>query len=227
MTDHNPYLAARREWNERYGSYIAQARNWRLGFFGILAVLGLSVAGNVIQGTQSKIKPMLVELDRLGQPVNVQMVVNEQGAKTNPKVIQYLLASYVTDARSVIPSGEALKTQLMRVRAMSGEATWATLLDYYQIGKDSAEHDPFTIAKTSLVTVDVAAMLPLDANTWQVEWTETRKNALTGMLEGKTAWKGVIGVKVEEPDNYNVAKLNPLGVYVTSFTWTQPFNDKK
>jgi len=24
-----PYLAARREWNERYGDYIARARNWR------------------------------------------------------------------------------------------------------------------------------------------------------------------------------------------------------
>ena len=26
----NPYLDARREWNERYGSYINQAKNWRL-----------------------------------------------------------------------------------------------------------------------------------------------------------------------------------------------------
>ena len=33
----NPYLDARREWNERYGSYIAQARNWR--FAAVVALL--------------------------------------------------------------------------------------------------------------------------------------------------------------------------------------------
>ena len=33
----NPYLDNRREWNERYGSYIAQARNWR--FAAVVALL--------------------------------------------------------------------------------------------------------------------------------------------------------------------------------------------
>ena len=28
-TDYNPYLAARREWDERYGDQITRARNWR------------------------------------------------------------------------------------------------------------------------------------------------------------------------------------------------------
>jgi type IV secretory pathway TrbF-like protein len=27
---HNPYLAARREWDERYGDLITRAKNWRL-----------------------------------------------------------------------------------------------------------------------------------------------------------------------------------------------------
>ena len=29
MEIHNPYLAARREWDERYGEFITRARNWR------------------------------------------------------------------------------------------------------------------------------------------------------------------------------------------------------
>jgi type IV secretory pathway TrbF-like protein len=33
-----PYLAARQEWNERYGDYIARARNWRRAAFAALAV---------------------------------------------------------------------------------------------------------------------------------------------------------------------------------------------
>ena len=34
----DPYLDARREWNERYGSYISRAKNWRLMAFGVLGV---------------------------------------------------------------------------------------------------------------------------------------------------------------------------------------------
>ena len=33
-----PYLSARREWNERYGDYIARARNWRGAAFAALAI---------------------------------------------------------------------------------------------------------------------------------------------------------------------------------------------
>ena len=29
----NPYVAAKREWNERYGSYIHQARMWQIMAF--------------------------------------------------------------------------------------------------------------------------------------------------------------------------------------------------
>ena len=35
----NPYVAAKREWNERYGSYIHQARMWQ-----IMAFLSLGLA---------------------------------------------------------------------------------------------------------------------------------------------------------------------------------------
>ncbi|MBU2822367.1 type IV secretion system protein, partial [Acidithiobacillus caldus] len=34
MAEKPDYLAARREWLERYGDYIAQAKNWRMMAFG-------------------------------------------------------------------------------------------------------------------------------------------------------------------------------------------------
>ena len=33
-----PYLSARREWNERYGDYIARARSWRWAALEAIAV---------------------------------------------------------------------------------------------------------------------------------------------------------------------------------------------
>ncbi len=46
----NPYLDARREWAERYGSYIAHARNWRLFSLGMLAIALVESVGLVVLG---------------------------------------------------------------------------------------------------------------------------------------------------------------------------------
>ena len=40
---HNPYLAARKEWDERYGDLISRARNWRAAFFVAAAIALLAV----------------------------------------------------------------------------------------------------------------------------------------------------------------------------------------
>jgi len=63
---HSPYLDARREWNERYGSYIAQARQWRL--VALLCVLALIVAvgGAFYFAQRSLLIPYVVEVGREG-----------------------------------------------------------------------------------------------------------------------------------------------------------------
>ena len=65
------YVAARREWNERYGDYIAHANNWRLIAIAALGVAALAVAGNVWQSAQSRVQPFVVEVDRLGDALAV------------------------------------------------------------------------------------------------------------------------------------------------------------
>ena len=54
-TPENPYLAARQEWNERYGSYVKAAAAWRIvGITGMaLAVIATSYA--LYQSTQVKL----------------------------------------------------------------------------------------------------------------------------------------------------------------------------
>ncbi|WP_276709048.1 VirB8/TrbF family protein [Thiomonas arsenitoxydans] len=45
MAEANPYLNARREWDERYGDALARAKTWRLAAFASLAVAAIAVAG--------------------------------------------------------------------------------------------------------------------------------------------------------------------------------------
>ena len=66
---HNPYLAARREWDERYGDLITRAKNWRT--MAALCSLGalVATAGIVWLSARSRVVPFVVLVDNLGRPV--------------------------------------------------------------------------------------------------------------------------------------------------------------
>lgn len=47
VSEDNPYLAARREWDERYGDLITRTRNWRLMAL-LSGLIGLVATGGVV-----------------------------------------------------------------------------------------------------------------------------------------------------------------------------------
>ena len=64
----SPYLSARREWNERYGDYIARARNWRWAAFAALGISLVLAIGVVWEAAQSKVVPYVVEVTNSATP---------------------------------------------------------------------------------------------------------------------------------------------------------------
>src|SRR3546814_9628462 len=62
-----PYQRAAQAWDDRIGSARVQARNWRLAFFGTLALSGALTAGIIWQGARGSIVPWVVEVDKLGE----------------------------------------------------------------------------------------------------------------------------------------------------------------
>src|SRR6218665_3051476 len=97
----NPYIAARQEWNERYGSYVKAAASWRIvGVTGMLmAVIGFSYA--LYQSTQVRLVPYIVEVDRLGTAATVGFP--QQIEYADPRVVRATLGSFVANFRSVTP----------------------------------------------------------------------------------------------------------------------------
>jgi type IV secretion system protein VirB5 len=65
----NPYLAARREWDERYGDLITRARNSRLMALlsGLIALM--ATTGIVWLSVRSHVVPFVVLVDNLGRSV--------------------------------------------------------------------------------------------------------------------------------------------------------------
>ena len=71
----NPYLAARREWDERYGDLITRARNWRMAAFLALGVAVIETGGMVAHSMRSKVVP-------LSSPWTTSVVSSRQGRPT-------------------------------------------------------------------------------------------------------------------------------------------------
>src|SRR3954452_14538367 len=62
----NPYLAARREWDERYGHLVTRERNWRVMALVCAVSSVLAIVGMIRLSTRSHIVLFVVANDSLG-----------------------------------------------------------------------------------------------------------------------------------------------------------------
>lgn len=206
--DH-PYLAARREWDERYGDAIARAYSWRLAAFASLAVAAIAVLGVVYIGAQPKTKPYVVALDKLGEPVAFARPA--AGSAVAQRILQAQVASWVWNARTVLSDPAAEKTLLRKVYAMAGVDAAGFLNRYY------AANPPFGDFS---VAVTITSVLPTSENTWQVNWDEQRSE--NSQPQAVAHWKAEIttGIDPKLAESPRVLLDNPLGIFVRAIAWT-------
>lgn len=209
----NPYLNARREWDERYGDHIARAKNWRLVAMASLAVAGIACAGIAYIGSQSKIQPFVVAIDQLGSPVAVARPASMSKEKADQRVIVAQLANWVVNARTVTSDAAAQQTLIDRVYAMAGRSSAESLNTWYR------EHVPFGSDETA--NIEIVSVLPQSTDTYQVSWIETRNKP--GSAARKERWKSLLTVAQSDElaNKPGVAIWNPFGLYVKEMSWTR------
>jgi type IV secretory pathway TrbF-like protein len=206
----SPYLSARREWNERYGDYIARARNWRWAAFGAIAVSLVLAIGVAWQAAQSKVVPYVVEVNKLGDAVAVARA--DRAAPTDMRVIKAQLAAWIVDVRSISSDPLAQKSALARSYALTAATATIFLNDYYR------QHSPFGQPRTVAVSVD--AVLPISKQTYQIQWSEDARD-LQGRDLAATHWIASVTVAFDPPTDERGILSNPLGLYITGISWTQ------
>lgn len=216
---HNPYLAARREWNERYGSYISRAANWRLVALASLAIAAISVVGVGYIGAQSKVVPYIVTIDKLGATVSTGPA--ERALPVDPRIVRYQLGELITNLRTVTSDRDVqalILAKAYRTLAKSSEAI-NYVNDYFS--KD--EGNPYKRVATMVVTPEVTSILPESATAYQIEWSE-KLSSLNGLPIGAPSrYKAHLTVSFNPPTDENSVQTNPTGVYVTNITWAKQF----
>jgi type IV secretion system protein VirB5 len=211
---YNPYLAARRDWDERYGNLITRAKNWRLmalvsGVVALAAVIGMAVLA-----TRSRIIPFVVAIDSLGRPVATG--VAEQASSADDRLKRATVLSWVEDLRTVTTDGIAQRRSIDRVYAhiANGSQAQPFVTEFYR------NDPPQKRAQTETTSVDVKSVLPTSDRTVEVEWIETTRD-LYGTVKTEERWKGSFTIAVSPPSDERLARVNPLGVYVTNASWTR------
>ena len=211
---HNPYLAARREWDERYGEFITRARNWRT--VAMISALGalLATGGMVWLSAKSHVVPFVVLIDSLGRPVASGLA--EQTSVGDDRLRRAVLQDWLEGLRMVTTDGIAQRRAINRVYAhiASGTNAQAFISEFYR------NDPPFKRAQTGSVSVEVKSVLPTSDRSFEVDWIETSRD-LYGNVNSTDHWKGSFTVALNPPTEERQARINPLGLYVTAASWAK------
>lgn len=212
----NPYLAARRSWDERYGDLISRARNWRLAAIFNAAVALVACGGLVAVARQTKIVPFVIAVNDLGRPIGTGLA--SESSALDERVLKAALSDFVTLWRGITIDWTFQRQAIEQVFARIGQGSRAqvAISDWYRADPPQKRADQGT------VEVEIKAVLATGDRTWEVDWTEV-KRAATGQLTGKEEFRGLFTIVVNPPRDEKDARSNPLGIFVTNATWSRVF----
>ena len=206
-----PYQRAVQAWDDRIGSARVQAKNWRLAFFGALALAGGLAGGLVWQSARGTIVPWVVEVDRLGQ---AQAVAPAEASyhPTDPQ-IAFHLARFIEEVRSIPDDPIVVRQNWLRAYDFTTDKGAAALNDY------ARANDPFAQIGKAQVAVDVSSVIRASPDSFRVAWTE--RHYRDGSLAATERWSAILTIVVQPPRTPDALRKNPLGVFVNALNWSK------
>ena len=205
-----PYQTAAQVWDQRMGSSLVQAKNWRLMAFGCLSLALLMAGGLAWRSAQSLVTPYVVEVDSAGQV----RAVGEAASPYQPNDAQmaHHLARFISLVRSLSIDPVVVRQNWLEAYHYTTDRGAATLNDY------ARANDPFTRVGKESVTVELSSVVRASDDSFQVRWNERRY--VNGTAAGLERWTAVISVVLQPPRNEEKLRRNPLGIYVNGLSWS-------
>jgi len=206
-----PYQRAAQLWDDRIGSARVQAKNWRLAFFGCLALSGGLAGGLVWQSARGHITPWVVEVDKLGEARAVAPA--EAGYQPSDPQIAWHLARFIENVRSIPADPIVLRQNWLRAYDFATEKGAQALNDY------ARNNDPFAQVGKIQVAVDVSSVIRASPSSFRVAWIERRYQ--DGSLVETSRWSAILSVVHQTPRTADDLRKNPLGIFVEALNWSK------
>ncbi len=208
------FIRAQEAWNQVYGRAISDKRNYRALCFVLALVLLGAIAGLTWQGSQSKVIPYVVVLDKAGQELHTGIA--SKSSTSDIKIFKKELGSFVKKNRLA-----SVDRQLM---LQNIKWTYAHLLPsttaYKKINAYFKKNNPFELISRETRIVDkINSILPVTDNTWAMEWQETRRNTSDGDIIETAEYKAILTVLKKAPETEEQWDHNPFGIWIIDFEW--------
>jgi type IV secretion system protein VirB5 len=206
-----PYQRAGQIWDERIGDARVQAKNWRLAFFGTLALSGGLAFGLVWQSARGTITPWVVQVDKLGQAQAVAPAVADY-RPTDPQIAWYL-SHFIEEIRGIPADPVVLRQNWLDAYDYVTSKGALVLNDYARTS------NPFDKIGKEQVSVDIASVIRASDDSFRVEWVE--RHYVDDALATTERWSAILTIVVQTPTDVDRLKKNPLGVYVQALNWSK------
>jgi type IV secretory pathway TrbF-like protein len=200
------YLAGRQEWNERFGSYISRAKQWRAAAFAMAGTTAISTCCAVWMASQAHVVPYVVLVDKLGETVAVHRV--GPAPPVDAGRIRAQLARWVVDTRSVYTDPYAELNIVTEAYAWTDRSSDAL----GQLDTWFRANPPNERAKKETVGIAIDSVSPIGADTWSVDWREESR-LKDGQSPVTSYWRATIRIKVDPPTTDEAILTNPNGVF--------------
>lgn len=203
-----PYQAAQREWDDRIGSGVIQAKNWRiiafLSTFISLVILGLLFYILALK----KDKVFIAEVLADGRVVNVSSLQ----INYNPTVAQkeYFIFQFVENIRNLPLDPVVAKKNWLKAYDFLTTRASNKLNELFR------QQNPVKILGKKTITVKINDINPISDSTFQVNWIETIVD-VSGMEEANIQYSGVFTIVTKQPTTQEEILKNPLGIFIVDF----------
>ena len=213
----NPYARAAAEWDQRMGSARVQARNWRYIAFASMVLALISTSGAVLLSVKKQVATYVVEVDKAGMPGRITLASEPYRPATMQ--VGYFIGELVRLVRERPLDPVVMRQQWTKAyQFLAGQAVNA--MNEYAASDSGMKSLPGEGATAR--TVEISSILQKATDTYQVQWLETTYSG--GIRRSREEYTGLFQVKLLTPRDESDAFKNPIGVYITNFTWSREFS---
>jgi type IV secretion system protein VirB5 len=215
-TTPNPYARSAAAWDERIGSARVQATNWRYIAFASIALALISTIGVVVIGVKKQVATYVVEVDKAGMPGRISLA--SETFQPAAAQVGYFIGEVVRLVRERPLDPVVMRQQWTKAyQFLAGPAVNG--MNEYAATDSGLRSVPGEGATAR--TVEIKNILQKSDGTYQVRWTET--TYANGIRRSKEDFTGLFQVKLIPPRDEADTFKNPIGVYITNFTWSREF----
>lgn len=219
--EENPYISARRTWNDNLNSLISSRLIWQFTAFLMGTVALISTTGLVLLMNRSQYIPFIVNVDKLGQTHSIGPL--QQNPQIEERVLKATIHNFIEKTRLVTADTYLQRNAILQVFAhlQKGTPALTKILRWFD---ETSETNPFKRATKELVSVQINSILALSENSWQVSWTENTNDHNGNTIALPLQMRAIVSIEIVPPNNNTTEQqlyLNPLGIFIKDFSWAR------